>query len=399
MRTRVRNAILLVVALSLMLFGLPLAIVLDQLVTSQALARLQRDATRAVAAVPDDFLGPGTSLRVPAGIAVYDARGDRLAGTGPARSALAAQAVDGHEHDGDDGADLAVVMPVISDTTVAGSVRAAVPLDRLRASSYRIWGLLAGLALLVIAVAILLARHSAARIARPFEMLTGAARGLGDGRYDLRLPRWGSTEADAAGDALRDSAAQIEELVRHEREFVRDASHQLRTPLAGLVLALDRPEPDVPAALSRARDLETTIADLVALRGRTGAGAGDPGRIAAEAVRRWHAPERPVLLRSDVDDLVTLSGPALRQSLDVLLDNAIRHGRGTVTVTVEPYGKSVLISVTDEGDGFTDGAPLGNGLTMVTGMVERVGGSLLIRRRGPHPRVALLVPFQSVSNR
>src|SRR3954465_10542344 len=116
MRTQVRDAIALVVVLALLLFGVPLAIVLDRLITSEALAGLQRDATRAVAAVPDNVLEAGAPVPVPPGtrtsiIAVYDLQGERVAGTGPARSALAAEAADGHEHDGQDHGDLSVVIP------------------------------------------------------------------------------------------------------------------------------------------------------------------------------------------------------------------------------------------------------------------------------------------------
>src|SRR5258705_7271891 len=207
LRARVRNAIALVTILALLLFGIPLAVVLDRLITTQALTALQRDATRAVAVVPDNLLEAGTPVPVPRGtgdirIAVYDAHGTRVAGVGPPASALAARAVDGREHDGSDGGDLGVVMPVLSDTTVAGSVRAAVPLSKLRAQVYRAWTLLAALALLVVAVAALLASRAAGRISRPFEHLTLATRQIAGGRYDVQLPRWGITEADPAGDAL-----------------------------------------------------------------------------------------------------------------------------------------------------------------------------------------------------
>jgi signal transduction histidine kinase len=402
MRTQVRDAIALVVVLALLLFGVPLAIVLGRLITSQAFAGLQRDATRAVAAVPDDILQVGAPVTVPRGtrnsiIAVYDLRGERVAGTGPAHSALAAKAADGHEHDEHEHGDLSVVVPVLSDTSVAGSVRAAVPLARLRERTYRAWALLVALALLTAGVAVLLARRAAAVISRPFEQLTEAARRLGAGRYEVDLPRWGITEADAAGDALRDSAREIDALVRQEREFVRHASHQLRTPLAGAVLALEQATPDVATALARARDLETTIADLLALRARSTAETCDPQRIAAEAVRRWHTPARPVTLRSDIVEDVTLAAPALRQSLDVLLDNALRHGDGPVTVTLEPYGNAVLIEVADGGAGLAPDAEPGTGLRMVTGIVERAGGALLIRRRAPHARVALLLPVSAAA--
>jgi signal transduction histidine kinase len=148
----------------------------------------------------------------------------------------------------------------------------------------------------------------------------------------------------------------------------------------------------VATALARAGDLETTIADLLSLRGLTGRGSCDPNRIVAEAVRRWSSPARPVVLRSDNSGNVALTGPALRQSLDVLLDNAIRHGRGTVTVTLEPYGDTVLIEVADQGDGFAVNARPHTGLRLATNIVERAGGSLLIRRRKPQARVALLLP-------
>jgi signal transduction histidine kinase len=397
MRTQVRNAIAGVAVVALLLFGIPLAIAADRLITSQALTGLQRDATRGVAAVPDNTLETGSPVRAPSGtrnirIGVYDVQGTRVAGLGPAYSALAGRAGDGHEHDGYDNGDLSVVVPVMSDTTVAGSVRAAVPTTSLRAQTYQAWGLLAGLALIVIAVAVLLARRFAISISRPFEQLTEAAQHLGDGRYDVELPRWGITEADAAGDALRDSAREIDAIVRNERAFVRDASHQLRTPLAGVQLSLEQQPPDVATAQARARDLETTIADLLSLRGLTGTGSCNPNQIAAEAVRRWSSPARPVVLRSDDTGNVTITGPALRQSLDVLLDNAIRHGRGTVTVTVEPYGDAVLIEVADQGDGFAANARAHTGLHLATNIVERAGGSLLIRRRNPQARVALLLP-------
>jgi signal transduction histidine kinase len=148
----------------------------------------------------------------------------------------------------------------------------------------------------------------------------------------------------------------------------------------------------VATALARASDLETTIADLLSLRGLTGAGSCNPNQIAAEAVRRWTSPARPVVLRSDNTSNVTITGPALRQSLDVLLDNALRHGRGVVTVTLEPYGDTVLIEVADQGDGFPANARPHTGLQLATNIVERAGGSLLIRRRNPQARIALLLP-------
>jgi signal transduction histidine kinase len=270
---------------------------------------------------------------------------------------------------------------------------------------YRAWLLLTLLAAIVIVIAVVLARRAARRISAPFEEITAAARDLGAGRYQLGLSPWGIPEADAAGEALRESAAAIDDLVRHERDFVRHASHQLRTPLSGVLLALDQTPADVPAALAAARHLETTITDLVALRGVSGTGRCSAQEVAAESVARWRTDSREVSLRADHDaDEVSVSTEALRQVLDVLLDNAFRHGSDPVTVTVEPHGDAVIVEVGDFGSGFVDGAQQGTGLRLATGIVERAGGSLLVRRRAPCPRVAVLLPQaadpgQSTSNR
>src|SRR5258705_2957623 len=117
LRTRVRNAITLVTVLALLLFGIPLGVALDRLITSQAVAGLQRDATRGVAGVPDNTLEAGTVVQIPRGtgdtrVGVYDAKGDRIAGVGPAHSPLAALVVDAREHDGTDSRGLSAVMPV-----------------------------------------------------------------------------------------------------------------------------------------------------------------------------------------------------------------------------------------------------------------------------------------------
>jgi hypothetical protein len=52
----------------------------------------------------------------------------------------------------------------------------------------------------------------------------------------------------------------------------------------------------------------------------------------------------------------------------------------------------VIVEVADQGGGFATGAVPGTGLNLVTGIAERAGGSLLIRRRAPQARVALLLP-------
>ncbi|MCW2601094.1 MAG: Histidine kinase [Frankiales bacterium] len=411
LRTRVRRAMVLLAAAAIVLFGVPLAVAVERLLSGAALSALQRDATRAVAAVPDNTLQTGVKVALPRAttatrLGLYDATGRRVGGAGPARSALAGLSGDGKEHHGNEAGQLVVASPVLSDTTVAGSVRAELPLSVLRRRVLEAWGGLVALAVLVLAVTALLARRASRRIAEPFEQITRAARTLGAGSFDVALPGWGLAEADAAGKALQETGRELETLVRHEREFVRYASHQLRTPLSALVVQLEQlqagadPETTAAAALDRAHHLEATISDLLAVRTPAGRETCDPRLVAEELAARWRrTTTRDLVLRADDVDRVAVPGAALRQALEVLLDNALRHGAGTVTVTIEPLGDWVVVEVADEGAGFGDDHEPGTGLVLATSLVERFGGDLLVRRRTPCPRVALLLPLQSSSNR
>lgn len=413
LRTRVRDAIVLLAAGGIGLFAVPLAVAVHRVVDDEALTRLQRDATRVLAIVPDNAIEAGDTVRLPrwagsSALAVYDRSGRRVAGTGPARSVLARAAADGRERDGTEAGQLTVVLPVHSDVAVAGSVRAAISQSVLRERVLTAWAALLALALLVLAVVFVVAGRVARRISRPFEALTDAARSLGSGSYELALPTWGLAEADAAGAALQQSARQVGVLVRQERDFTRHASHQLRTPLAGLLVGLETAlapanngsgRPALEAALERARHLETTIDDLLVVRSRGGDVSCDPVAVAEEVVDRWRRTTsgRPVDLRADEVDRVRVPDGAVRQALDVLVDNALRHGAGRVTVTVEPLGARVVIEVADEGPGLADGSVPGIGLRLAAELAERFGGDLLVRRWAPHPRLALLLPGQSSS--
>jgi signal transduction histidine kinase len=401
---------MLLATVAVLLFGLPLAVAVQRTDYAEANAALQRDATRAVAVVPDNVLQAGRGLQAPhidgtSRIALYDVAGTLLAGAGPAQSALASAVRDGKEHTGHEAGQLVVIAPVLSDAGVAGSVRAAVPLSQIRSRILKAWAGLIALALLVLAVTYVVAGRAARRIAIPFEQLTDAVRALGAGTFDVRLPRWGLQEADAAAAALQATAGEMDQLVTQERDFVRHASHQLRTPLAGLLVQLEQlaatgSEPGL-VALERARALELTLDDLLSVRSPSAGESCDPSAVVDEVITRRRAQtERELRVRQVPVEPVAVPAAAVRQALEVVLDNALRHGEGAVTVTVEPLGHSVVIEVVDEGAGFGADVVPGTGLRLATGLMHRFGGDVLVRRRAPAPRVALLLPqASSDSNR
>ncbi len=170
-----------------------------------------------------------------------------------------------------------------------------------------------------------------------------------------------------AGAALR----PLEEGLARERRLVEDASHELRTPLASLrtelELALRRPRSpaELELAISSAAeeaDRLARIADgLLLLAGseRTGLAlqveALDAGELLRSVARRHEAPARAEGRSIEVDARANgvVAGDALRleQALGNMVDNALRHGAGTVVLRSSGGELHVL----DEGDGFPPG--------------------------------------------
>src|SRR5580700_845144 len=423
LRRRVLVSILAVTALAVILFALPLGVAVQRLYRTEAVTALQRDAARAAAVVPDAITGDPASLprKLSSGpsFGVYDTAGRRVAGSGPARSALAASGARTPVRDGVEGVDLAVTVPIPSDQKVVGTVRAAVPYRTVTDRVHRAWAAMALLALLAIGLAAMLARRQSVRLAAPLERLTRAARALGDGDFTVRAERSGLREADTASQALEDTAAQLGDLLGRERAFSSDVSHQLRTPLTALMVglegALDRPDADLRSAihdaLSRGEHLSTTIDDLISLV-RPPAGTAAPADLAGlvhDVGARWEA---PLAVRGR--RLVTAAGPdlplglappaAVRQILDVLIGNALWHGEGTVTIEAHETAGGVAIKVSDEGPGLpgepdellagsaerADGH--GRGLPLARSLAAAAGGSLVVRRAAPRPVFSLLLP-------
>src|SRR5262249_45568435 len=115
----------------------------------------------------------------------------------------------------------------------------------------------------------LLARH----LTRPVQRLRDAAVRLGEGDFTATAPESGLPELDAVASALSTTGQRLGALVERERAFSADASHQLRTPLASLRLAIEselvQPRADSSLALRDALTdvdrLEATLTHLLAL--------------------------------------------------------------------------------------------------------------------------------------
>ncbi|MGV9497231.1 ATP-binding protein [Streptomyces sp. NPDC003642] len=156
-----------------------------------------------------------------------------------------------------------------------------------------------------------------------------------------------------------ETLAALETSVERQRRFVADASHELRSPIASL-----RTQLEVAAAHPELLDLDGAVEDTVRLQ-----------RLAADLLllARLDAGERPNDTRVDLAGLareeaegrtgvsveaepveVTGSRGQLGRVLANLLDNAQRHARSAVTVSVRREGDRAVVGVADDGDGVPE---------------------------------------------
>lgn len=98
---------------------------------------------------------------------------------------------------------------------------------------------LALLGLLLIPVGLVAGVLLARRLSRPFAELAEAAHAMGSGDLTREVPSYDVREADEIATALRDSAGRLHEMLERERDVATHASHELRTPITALRLALE----------------------------------------------------------------------------------------------------------------------------------------------------------------
>jgi signal transduction histidine kinase len=416
-RRRLVVAIAGVAAVAVVLLAVPLGVVLSRHYSDEELLRLQRDTVAATREI-DVPTSPGDRIELPPSgdtLGVYDLAGRRVAGQGPARAPAAVNAAlrSARPADASGGGRLTVAVPLLRRERVTGAVLAERSDNAAQSDARSAWLVLGAVALGIVALAVLAAILLGRRLARPLERLAAGARRLGQGDFSVRSERAGIPEVDEVGAALDATAARLDELLRRERAFSADASHQLRTPLQALRIELEAVElrgdapPEVAAAIAQVDRLSATIETLLAVARDADRreAVADLGALLDDAESRWRgtlaASGRPLRVR-----LRTNSGhararaPLVSEVLDVLIANAERHGAGAVTLTLERRDGWLAVDVADEGPGFTDpdrafvrrvgdGAGHGIGLALARSLAEAEGGSLTIAEAGPSPTIRL----------
>jgi signal transduction histidine kinase len=227
-----------------------------------------------------------------------------------------------------------------------------------------------GLTLLLAAVA---GYGLAGAVLRPVEAMRRAAAQISDVGSHARLPLPpAEDEVHRLGVTLNDMLGRLERARDRERAFVSDASHELRTPLAILktevevALRTDNPPETLRAALRVAgeeADRLSQLADDLLVLAASDAGHLDLDRRRVEARQlledvdrrfRVRAREggRQLALEESDDAAVMADVPRVQQALSNLVDNALRHGLGTITLRAQREDGHVELHVLDQGPGL-----------------------------------------------
>lgn len=422
MTRRILGVLLAVCALAVTVFFIPMALLARDQYQRTDLLELQRISLQTVRTIPtdpDDLAGwqPPATAEADHEYAIYDPSGRRLTGQGPQMAdapVIDALAGDVEGRIGDD--QIVAATPLGSGAAPIGVLRVAESRGESTGRTTTVIAGMAGLAVLAFAFAAAAGWWLVRRLLHPVKRLRAAAELVGEGDFTVTVPATNLPELDAVGQALASSTDRIRRLVERERAFSADASHQLRTPLAGVILALETellaPRPDRRTVLKESLDtllgLEVIIEDLLALA-RDDTTPHQPVNLAAlldEQQQTW-APRyrsagRSLEVRAGHDVEVTTSAVAVRHILDVLLDNALKHGAGAVLLTTTDTPGGAVVTVTDEGPGpshletlFQRRQPgasgTGIGLALARSLAEAEGARLILRS-SPPTTFELLLP-------
>ncbi|MFF8536440.1 ATP-binding protein [Streptomyces sp. NPDC015532] len=226
---------------------------------------------------------------------------------------------------------------------------------------------LAALSALLISTVGVLTWRTTGRALRPVEAIRAEVAAIGDRGLDRRVPAPRSDDEIARlADTMNAMLERLEAAGTRQRQFIADASHELRSPLAvlrtQLEVALTHPDPEVrdtlvAGALQDTERLQALSADLLLLARLDATGQSRPtepvdlAELARSTVSVRSTDSHPVTLHAPDD--ITVPGNALwiGRLLTNLLDNAQRHARHTVTVrlSADPQTGDAVLDVTNDG--------------------------------------------------
>jgi two-component system osmolarity sensor histidine kinase EnvZ len=238
-----------------------------------------------------------------------------------------------------------------------GVLAVLVPRDRVTVSKPDIFILwMVGSALILMGIAITFLRNQV----RPIERLARAADSFGKGRAVPDFKPYGAAEVRRAAQAFITMRERIERHITQRTEMLAGVSHDIKTPLTRLKLALAMLPENADTAPMRAdvAEMEHMLDEYLAFaRGEGGEESqatdlGELVRDAANAAAR--ARQRGgIRVETPADVTVSVKRAGLRRVLANLIDNALKHG-AQVAVTLTQDERLVEIAVEDDGPGIPE---------------------------------------------
>jgi two-component system osmolarity sensor histidine kinase EnvZ len=196
------------------------------------------------------------------------------------------------------------------------------------------------------------------RVTKPLRSLASAANELGQGKHPGPVLETGPSEVKAVAIAFNQMREDLNRVERERATFLAGISHDLRSPLARLRLGLEM----LPADPDTRRDLEKDIDDINEVieqfldfgrdEGSEAPELIDVNTIAREAVARTERDGAKITIELGDIAPMRLRPMAVRRVLANLLDNAIKHGGGDITLRTAAAADSVVLSVLDRGSGI-----------------------------------------------
>jgi two-component system, OmpR family, sensor kinase len=302
------------------------------------------------------------------------ARGASYASRPEIGRALEGAAAQGTRHSDSLKTDLLyTAVPIVDAGRATGAVRLTQSVKAVRDEVRRDVLALIALGAAVLALGLGLAWAIAGSMSRPLRGLARTARRIAGGDLDARATPTGSTEQVEVATAFNDMTERLVRALDAQRDFVANASHQLRTPLTGLRLRLESAglraqDPDLRRDLvageREAERLAKLLSNLLRLaqEGQPPATATSVALadVAQRAAERWrdqaeldgHAIE----VAGDGDPRVRASPGDLDTIMDNLVENALNYTAPDTAVRIE-WGLGAgdaYIAVLDQGDGIDD---------------------------------------------
>lgn len=396
MRRRLVLSTIAVVTIVIVVLLVPVLLIVRNAAETELRSRLDEQLAAVTTALVDDLInGRPPDLTA---VDALSAEGDGIRVTSAAGEVLAARGVDD------------IGSPVTSSVTGPGgtTIELVTSGDALNERFREQVARLALIALVALVASALLAVIQARQLAAPLERLARSASRLGDGDFSVSGPSTsGIHEIDSISRAIRLSANRVDRMLASERGFTADATHQLRTGLTGIAMRLEVLErsadpavgTDARAALAQIHELNGTLDELltVARRGSTGERTEVDltalvDNQVADYQQRFAGKRRQLVVTTGTVGAVVATPGLVGQVLNILLENALVHGRGTVAILVQDES----VTIEDEGSGFTERrattlfdrphdhrAAHGRGLPLARRLAEADGGRLELTELAP----------------